>query len=65
MSVNIKKMTAEVDRMQKQQESAPEKRRIIKVSDNHCKNCVWFDIQKLCVFERCVRYFGFIADKKG
>lgn len=51
-----------VDRMQ--QESTPKKRRKIKVADNHCRNCVWFDLQKLCAFERCVRHFGFIADKK-
>lgn len=36
----------------------------IKVSSEHCKNCVWLNNNHLCMFRRCVRYFGWIVDKK-
>jgi hypothetical protein len=36
----------------------------IKRPEWHCKNCVWLNTEKLCLFSRCVRYEGFVVDKK-
>lgn len=36
----------------------------IKRPEWHCKNCVWLNNENLCMFVRCVRHEGFVADKK-
>jgi hypothetical protein len=32
---------------------------------NYCKGCIWLKNGSFCPFKRCVRGFGWIADKKG
>lgn len=36
----------------------------INVSNDHCKGCLWIDRNNVCSFRRCVRYFGWVADKR-
>jgi hypothetical protein len=35
----------------------------VKVATKQCKGCLWLK-QGLCMFQRCVKRYGFIADKK-
>ncbi|WP_276208849.1 hypothetical protein [Priestia filamentosa] len=35
----------------------------VKVTVKQCKGCPWLK-QNLCMFQRCVRRYGFVADKK-
>lgn len=36
----------------------------IEVPKKHCKGCLWLVNRRLCTFKRCVKGYGFIADKK-
>lgn len=36
----------------------------IRVRDDHCKGCLWLSNSGLCAFQRCVKRYGFSADKK-
>ncbi|AVO22591.1 hypothetical protein [Anoxybacillus phage A403] len=37
----------------------------IRVIDDHCKGCFWLLTGNVCPFKRCVRGFGWVADKKS
>lgn len=32
---------------------------------NYCKGCIWLKNDTHCPFLRCVKAFGFVADKKA
>jgi len=34
----------------------------VKVEKDYCKHCVWQQ-NGLCMFQRCVKGYGFVADK--
>ena len=36
----------------------------IVVPNDQCKNCPWINHDRLCMFRRCVKHFGWISDKK-
>jgi len=35
----------------------------IRVTDNHCKNCLWLLTGNVCPFVRCVKRYGFTHDQ--
>lgn len=36
----------------------------VKVSDGHCKGCVWLVNKSVCAFNRCVNRLGWSEDKR-
>lgn len=37
-------------------------RKKIKVSERHCKGCLWLTSENVCSYSRCIRYYGFKAE---
>lgn len=34
----------------------------VKVTDDHCKGCIWMNSDKLCPFQRCVKQYGWTIE---
>ena len=35
------------------------------IHTNYCKGCIWLVDGRLCPFRRCVRGYGWVAEKKA